>query len=88
MKYHQNSGIVESIIKAKAGTGAFPHSAYDCSQEDLNDWEKNPDVPDMRLYRCWDSSAVITSEESKTSIITTKEGEVSASDASAGMPGT
>lgn len=56
-------------------------------KEELNDWEMNPDVPDMKLYKCWDSSAVITSEESKTSIVTTREGEVSGSDAAASMPG-
>jgi hypothetical protein len=54
-------------------------------QEELGDWEYNPDVPTMKLYRCWDSSATINKTDTSRSVTVTKEGEVSGQEAAALM---
>lgn len=54
-------------------------------QEELNDWEWNPDVPTMKLFRCWDSSAVIKKTDTSRSVNITKEGELSGEQAAAMM---
>ena len=44
-------------------------------QEEAKEWEWNPDVPTMKLYSCWDSAAVVTTNESRNEIIIRKEGD-------------
>ena len=56
-------------------------------QEELQDFEFNPDVPTMKLFRCWDSSAVIKKTDTSRSINIKKEGELSAEQAAAMMLG-
>ena len=43
-KYRNNTDIVDGIIAEKEAAG---------------DYDTNPDCKSMRLYNCWDSSAVI-----------------------------
>ena len=57
------------------------------TQEELNDWEFNPDVPNMKLYRCWDSSAVINTTDQSRSVRVQREGELHASEAASLMLG-
>ena len=59
----------------------------DPRQEELKDYEFNPDLPTMKLFRCWDSSAVIKKTDTSRSINIKKEGELSAEQAAAMMFG-
>lgn len=43
-------------------------------QEELKDYQVNPDIPTMRLYKCWDSSAVISEDEQSRSTNVAREG--------------
>lgn len=57
----------------------FPFLHY--RQEELQEFEVNPDVPTMRLYRCWDSKALISEDSQSRSITTEQRGEVTADQA-------
>lgn len=46
-KYHGQKEIVDGIVADKEAQGAY---------------EVNPDVVSMRLYHCWDSTAVVKSD--------------------------
>ena len=65
--HHQSKGhldyvaIVEHIVMSCL-------SMESDFMEELNDWEFNPDVPNMKLYRCWDSSAVINTTDQSRSV--------------------
>ena len=54
-------------------------------QEELGDWQTNPDVPSIRLYRCWDSSALISEDKQSKGFTVQQEGGVSASQAASLM---
>jgi hypothetical protein len=54
-------------------------------QEELKDYQVNPDIPTMRLYKCWDSSAVISEDEQSRSTNVAREGAISASQATSLM---
>ena len=56
-------------------------------QEELKDWQFNPDVPTMKLYRCWDSSAIINKTDTSRNVSIKKDGELSAEQAAAMMFG-
>ena len=43
----------------------------------MGDWQYNPDVPTMKLYKCWDSSATISKNDTSRSVNITREGELS-----------
>ena len=47
----------------------------------MGDWQYNPDVPTMKLYKCWDSSATISKNDTSRSVNITREGELSGKDA-------
>ena len=66
-------------------THFFPYSAP--TQEEVKDWEWNPDVPTMKLFRCWDSSAVINKTDKSRSVNVSKEGELSGQHAALMMLG-
>lgn len=51
-------------------------------------WEKNPDVPSMVMYHCWDSSAVIKDDSTKTSQEYVRSGAISGDMAASIMSGT
>ena len=50
-------------------------------QEDLKEYEVNPDIPSMKLYRCWDSKAIISEDEQTRSMNVKKQGACTASQA-------
>eukprot|EP00435_Cladocopium_sp_Y103_P013043 s2218_g3.t1 len=54
--------------------------------EELGEWEWNPDVPNMKLFRCWDSSTIISKTEQFRNVTVTKEGELAGQQAAALMP--
>jgi hypothetical protein len=54
-------------------------------QEELKEFELHPEVPGMKLYKCWDSSAVINDDESARSMTATQEGAMSSSQAAVAM---
>lgn len=89
VKYHQNKTVVDDICKNKAGQGIdVPALQIDFfCQEELGEWEWNPDVPDMKLFRCWDSSATITKNEQFRNVTVSKEGELGGQEAAAMMLG-
>lgn len=64
---------------------AEKHWAFAAGQEDLGQWQMNPDVPTMKLYHCWDSSAVISKNDQSRSVTISKEGEIGASEAASMM---
>lgn len=70
VKYHQNSTLVDELVKNK---------------EELKEFELHPEVPGMKLYKCWDSSAVINDDESARSMTATQEGAMSSSQAAVAM---
>lgn len=51
----------------------------------MNETEKNPDVATQTLYRCWDSSAVISEDEHNRSVNVSKTGDLSATQAASLM---
>ena len=50
-------------------------------QEEIGDYEVNPDLVSMRLFRCWDSKALISEDDSSRSINVKSEGAITASQA-------
>lgn len=60
---------------------SFLFPFFTLRQEELQDFEVNPDVPTMRLYRCWDSKALISEDSQSRSITTEQRGEVTADQA-------
>ena len=54
-------------------------------QEELKEYELHPEVPGMKLYKCWDSSAVVNEDESARSMTATQEGAMSSSQAAVAM---
>ena len=95
-KYYNQESVVLEIIKGK-DSGGIPFfwtmkvavniilGFVDCIamfvQEEVGDWQYNPDVPTMKLYKCWDSSAAISKNDTSRSVNITREGELSGKDA-------
>lgn len=50
-------------------------------QEELGDYEVNPDCVSLRLYRCWDSKALISEDDTSRAINVRSEGAITASQA-------
>lgn len=72
-KYHGNTGIVDGIVRDK---------------EAHNQWEWNPDVKDLKMYVCWDSSATVTNDTQEKSQEVSQVSGLSAQYAAAALPGT
>ena len=95
VKYHQNESIVNDICKNKALVFlnfnfvefCYVFQTFLSWQEELGEWEYNPDVPSMKLFRCWDSSAVISKNDQSKSVNIRREGELSAASAASLMLG-
>ena len=72
IKYHGKADIVDNLIREKEESGQF---------------EKNPDVPSMRLYNCWDATAVVTDDKDEVETEVKKKAELPANAAAVALPG-
>lgn len=64
-KYHKNKDMVDSIVRQK---------------EELALWQANPDYPDQRLYKCWQSTSSIKDSTTETSTTVETQRDITGAD--------